>query len=378
MKKIVWIIIAVVIIGGVIYYFTKDKNLKDKEVVKVGVLLPLTGPVSEPGNNVLKGINIVIEKYNLQNKPKIKLFVEDSKANPKDGLLAYNKLTKIDNVKIILGDLISSVTLAIAPLADKEQIIILAPGSSNPNIKNSGEYIFRNWVSDDFDGKVMANYIYKNHTFRNIALIYLNNDYGIGLKDAFNKSFSELGGKIVYEDSYNPETIDFKSLILKIPSKTDAIYLPGNPKENAILIKQLNELNVRKPLFSNISVDNNDFINIAKGKFDSIIYTTPFFDPTSDDSQIKDFNIIFKNKFGYLPDVTAAHGFDAASILINALTKCNFDLSLLKDSLYKVQNFSGITGLTSFDNNGDVIKDLMIKVIKSDGTKYTINKSLLK
>lgn len=373
MKKIIAVIAILTLSIGVFYSCGK----KDDGVeIKVGVLLPLSGPYAEPGKNVLNGISIAIESFNSNNiyNKKIKLIVEDSKGEPSTGVSAFNKLINIDKVKIVLGDLFSSVTLAVAPIAEKERILILAPGSSNPKLTNAGDYIFRNWVSDDFDGKVMAEYIKKQTNYRNLAVIYANDEYGVGLKSAFVTSAKSANLNIVFEDSYNENNLNVKSLVSKIPLECDAIYLPGTSKGNGLIVKQLKEINFQKPIFANISVENNDFINISKGYFDTITYTTPYFDPSSKDSSVIKFIREFDSKYKIQPDASAAHGFDAASILIAALIKNKFDLENLKNTLYGIQNFPGVTGSTSFDKNGDVIKDLMIKKILRDGSKIEILK----
>lgn len=129
--------IAVIVIGMI------SCVEKKSDEIKIGVVLPLSNSeISVGGKRTLQGIELAVNQYQKENQnTKIKLHVEDSEADPTKGVSAINKLIFQDGIKYILGDLTSSVTLAMAPIAEKNKVIILAPGASNPNIRNAGDYI---------------------------------------------------------------------------------------------------------------------------------------------------------------------------------------------------------------------------------------------
>lgn len=346
---------------------------KEDDVIKIGVIMPLTGPVAEPGKNALNGIELAVEKFNKNNQQQIKLIVEDSKSNPAEGVSAINKLITANNVKIVIGDLMSSVFLAIAPIAERNKIVSISPGASNPKVRDAGDYIFRNYTSDDFDGYVMANYLYKKMSKRFVAVFSVNNDYGLGVKNVFNKQFEKLGGKVVFNETYKQGETDFRSLLIKLNNlKTDVLYIVGNPTECGYLVKQLKELGIHIPITGNLSFENYEFIGIAKGTFDSIIFSSLYFDNSSEKENIKEFVTEYKKRFNKIPDIASALGYDVANILQYVLIKNDYDVSKVKDALYKVKNFEGTTGYTSFDEKGDVLKDMVIKKIFGDGKIETV------
>lgn len=374
MKKIIWVILAVLIVGGTIYYFTRNnKNNVSKEIVKIGVILPLTGPVAEPGNNVLRGINVAIEKFNLQNEPKIMLIVEDSKSNPKDGVTALNKLINADNVKIIIGDIMSSVFLACAPIAEKNRITMISPGASNPEVKNAGDYIFRIYPSDEYDGEIMAKFIFNKLKYKTALIINVNNDYGFGVSKRFKEVFNRLGGNILETIPYTEGQNDFKTISVKIKqANPEMIYVIGNPGENGNLINELKKQNIHIPISGNLSFENETFLKIATNSFDSIYYSSPYFDIERNDEDTKLFVKTYNQKYSQKPDIAASLGYDVAMILLDALQKINFDVSKLNISLYSIKDYDGITGKTSFDKNGDVQKSIYVKQIKNSGEKRII------
>lgn len=367
-KKIIFGLIALlIIVGGYFVWNSKQSANNEKELVKIGVIMPLTGPVAEPGNNALRGIQLAVDNYNSLSEKKLILIIEDSKSDPKTGVSAMNKLVFNDKCKIIIGDIMSSVFLACAPIAEKNKIVFFSPGASAPAVREAGDYIFRNYLSDDFDGKAMANFILKEDSQSNIGVILVNNDYGVGINKVFVKEVNKLGGNLVFNEQYNQGTTDFSAIISKIKKKKfDAIYMVCNPPEAPYLVKKLKEQGIITKLYGNLSFENNEFINNAKDSFDEIVFSAPYFNLEDTTKVSQNFNDSYLTKYKTKPDVAAALGYDVALIIIEALEKSSFKLNNLKDALYKT-NFIGVTGKTTFDEEGDVIKSIMIKLINGTG-----------
>ena len=359
----------VLIIGLLIFLEMLGCAKKEKEI-KIGVILPLTGDLAEPGTKAFNGIKLAIDAYN-DTKPEIpiSLIVEDSKANPTEGVNAINKLININKVKIVLGDLTSGVTLAIAPIAERHKVVVLAPGASNPKVRNAGDYIFRNWASDNFDGEVMAKYLANKPDKRKAAVIYVNNEYGTELANAFEETFIKNGGSIVLKEKYDQGATDFRSVLAKMKAVNfDCVYLPGQPRENGLMIRQLKEMAINTTVTANLSVESPDFYAIAGEGGKGIIFSTPAFDSDTNKKDIKIFVEQYESKFKMKPDAVAGHGYDAANIMIQAIKMAGYDVNEVKDELYKINNFPGVTGITTFDSYGDVVKSVMIKRLNHDGS----------
>lgn len=341
---------------------------KPKEI-KIGVIAPLTGDLAEPGTKSFNGIKLAIDAYN-DAKPRmqIKLIVEDSKALPTEGVNAINKLININHVNLVIGDLTSGVTLAIAPIAEGKRVVLLAPGASNPKVRDSGDYIFRNWASDNYDGEVMAEYLINKLKKKRAGVIYINNEYGTGLADAFEKTFIENGGEVVLKEKYDQGASDFRTILAKMKgSKFDCVYLPGQPRENGLLVRQLKEMEINTTITANLSVESPDFYAGAKVAAEGIIFSTPAFDINSNKKNVRKFIESYESKFKTKPDAVAGHGYDAANIMVRAIEMADYDIAKVKGEIYKIRDFPGVTGNTTFDNQGDVIKAVMIKRLNKDG-----------
>ncbi len=371
---IIGILIVLVGIGG---YFAWKQNLntpKEKEVVKIGVIMPQTGFLASPGQNVIKGIELYFNEFN-QKYPghKVQLVIEDSKSETKVGVNAINKLISTDRIRIIIGDLASPIFLAMAPIAEKNKVVMISPGASNPAVRNAGDYIFRDYPSDEFDGKIMAKYMRDEKGVKKTAVAYFNNDYGIGLKDAFVKEYEKNGTEISLLKSFDDNNLDFKTLILQLKrSNSKNIYFIGSPKQSAYFLKQLKEQNLHIKVFGNLGIEDKEFINIARNSFDSVVYSAPYFDVNRKDKKMVDFLKTYHNSYNENADLTAALGYDVASIIGFCLIKTNFNVNNIKDELYQVQRFNGLTGNTSFDDKGDVIKEISIKKINGKGNIHIL------
>jgi len=323
---------------------------KREKVIKIGVILPLTGEAAKYGQSAKRGLDLALEEINASGRlrgKKLSLIYEDSKADPKEGVNAIQKLITIHKVPAIIGAMASSVTLAIAPIAEKNKVVLLSPASSAPKITYAGD-----------------DYIWNETSYRSIAIIYINNDYGIGLKRAFEKRFTELGGKVIISEPYEFGSTDFRTQISKVKNANpDAIYIIGYGEMGRLLL-QAKETGLNKPFFSCIMFEDPDILKIAGEAAEGVIYTFPSYDPKSQEKQIRDFVKDFKKKYGQIPDGFAANSYDALKILALAIKKGGEDSEGIKDSLYTVTDFPGVTGKTSFDANGDVKKPIGIKTVK--------------
>jgi branched-chain amino acid transport system substrate-binding protein len=345
---------------GLIFLFIASCGKKEEEI-KIGVIQPLTGELANFGRTVVNGIQLAVDDYKDSLNKEIKLVIEDSKGDPSTSVSAFNKLMNVDKVSIVIGDLTSSATLAIAPLAMKNKVLLISPTASNPALSNSGEYFFRVWPSDNYSGYVAANYSYNFLGKRNAAIIYINNDYGIGLKDVFKKTFEDLGGKVSIVDAYNQNQSDFRSVLLKIRNnKADLVYIPGHPYGIANVLKQARELNIKVDFFSDVAAEEKEFLNLAGETARGLYFVTPSFDINSQDDNIRKFVLEFEKRFHEKPDIHSVKGYEAALVLLIGFSSKIYNPDELVTFL-KSERFESLSGKINFDENGYIITTMSVK-----------------
>ena len=121
-------------------------------------------------------------------KANVEAIFEDSKADPSTGVTAIQKLISVDKVSAVVGDIVSSVSIPAAVVAERNNVVMIAPTSSAPAITEAGPFIYRVWPSDLLEGYAAGNYA-KQKGFKKAVILHLNNDYGTQIADIFKKNF---------------------------------------------------------------------------------------------------------------------------------------------------------------------------------------------
>jgi branched-chain amino acid transport system substrate-binding protein len=346
---------------------------KQSSEIKIGCVFPLTGSGALWGQNGRKGVELAVGEINKDggiNGKKIHIIYEDSQTESRFAVASFQKLINVDNIQACIVDMISSNVLAIAPIAEDKKVVIISPGASSPKITNAGEYVFRNWPSDALQGKEAARIAFNKLGWQTAGIFYINNEYGDGLDPIFKKEFEKLGGKIIVEESFQQGSSDFRTGLLNFKNKKiDGIYLVGYPKEVPIILKQSEELKLKTHYLGTETFEDPAILTQAGSAAEGVVYLIPG-TPNDQSLMRKNFLENFKKKFNEAPGVPADVAYDAVYILKRAIDKAGYNSEKIKDQLYKLKDWEGASGLTSFDSNGDAIKPFDVKTIK-DG-KFTL------
>ena len=372
MSKKTWIgsgvIVAVLVFGSLFL----NRPGQTASSIKLGVLLSLTGDSANYGKRSLNGLQWAVEKLNAEggiSSKKIDLVIEDTMSSPKDAVAAINKLITVDKVNVIVGDIISGTTIAIAPIAEKNRVLLFAPGASHPSLRDAGDFIFRNWTSDDFDGKVMAQYLLKKE-IKELGLIIQKTDYTFGLAKALKEAFVKGGGIIRGTEEFDTGDTDMRTQLSKLKaSNIKHVYISAYSPGTGQILKQAKEIAYEPKWYASLTVDTPECANIAGDTRNGVVFTTPAFDPNDSRPEVKQFITGFRDRFGDDPEAVAGHAYDAINILYMVISRVGGDADDIRRELYKVRNFPGVTGITSFDEHGDVIKGIYIKQVDGNSTR---------
>lgn len=361
-------IILILIAFLIIFSFGCAKKKETKEI-KIGALLPLSGDGAKYGEEAKNGIDLATEQINAKggiNGEKIRIVYEDDLGTATGAINGFDKLVASEKVPIVIGPMYSSTALAVAPRAEEKKIVLFSPSASTPDLTKAGDYIFRNWPSDIFEGGEIAKFTYQVLGLRKIAIFTVNLDYGLGLTKVFKDDFTKLGGGILLEEKYEQGNTDFRTQLAKIKAKKpEAIYLPGYYTEIGLILKQAKELGIKARFLSCVGFDNPKSLEIAGNAAEGVIFARPAYDPESQDPNVTNFVKDFKAKFGVVPGTYAVHAYDALKIVVEAIKKGGYSADRIKTALYSIKDFTGVIGNTSFDENGDVVKPIQIMEIQN-------------
>lgn len=330
--------------------------------VHLGAILPLTGDRAAYGVSVRNGIELALDS--LKGKGVVyEVSFEDSRGEARDAVSALEKLlaSSQDSLPAIIGPVSSPEVLAVAPVAERRHVVILSPGASAPSISDAGDYIFRNAPSDIYEPDEMAKYAVGHMGLKTFAVLHVNNDYGIGVRDVFSATLSKLGAKLLLSEAYEVGVKDYRTALLKIKAaKPDAVYLAGY-KEVGALLKQAKEMGLTSQFLSNSLFEDPDILTTAGDAADNVVFTTFPFDVTSQEPAMKKFVAGYKAKHGKDPDGFAAVGYDAMLLLDRAIKQTGALPGQVKQGLYGLREYHGPLGDISFDRNGDVVLPVKLK-----------------
>lgn len=332
----------------------------------LGVVLSLSGNYEAYGQPAMKGIRAaeLVARNRGMKLPTVA--VQDAGSNPASAVNAIRKVIA-DGATVVIGDVASGTSLAMAPIAERSKVVFLAPGASNPSFSEAGDYVFRNWTSDNFDGNAMANYL-QNINVKNVAIVSQQTDYSEGLAAAFAAQFKKFGGTVVLHERFPSDVPDFRTLLLRVASKSPAaVYLVAESLQLGRLLAEARPRLPNAKFYSNLSVDRPECAQAAGGSREGVVFTTPAFDVDSKQPEVVDFVKTYAelNK-GEKPDIVAATAYDAFMILATGMSSgAGLDSSKVKSFLYSLKRYPGVTGETSFDDKGDVVKNVFVKEIRS-------------
>jgi branched-chain amino acid transport system substrate-binding protein len=358
-------VIAAIAIGVFVYLNSAGKK---RDIVKIGVILPMTGNGAIYGADLKKGIELA---YNNDTTKRIELFYEDDAGDAKMGVNAYNNL-KFRGINIVIGGVMSNVANALLPLGNKDKILILSPKGTDPNLSKEDDFFFRIWPTDDVDGKVLTQFIIDSlKTIKKIAIFYPNGDYGVGIQKVFVKNIQNSDIEVVYNEGFQNGQTDFRTQLLKIKQqKPDVLFLPAYFREAVIILKQLNELKNDFYIAGVSSFYEKDIVNASGDLKDKTFFTYPLYSVDSKNPITQIFIDNFKQKYGDTPNAFSAYGYDSFEIIRQAVAILDSDKKdvtseNLKNALESIEIAKGVTGDYTFDKSGDAIKDLQIIWLKN-------------
>lgn len=343
------------------------------ENIRIGVASPFTGDLASYGDNIKAGVNLKLKEINDAggiNGQKVELVWGDDLCAPKDAGTVASKFASDKSIVAVIGHLCSSATLAAMPIYVRAGLAAISPTSTNPTIGDVGKgWFFRNCYTDDFQGKYLATYVVPKLLGKNsVAIFYENNDYAIGLKDAFIAGAKSAGVKVTGAEAYVAKTTDFTPQLTKLLlDKPDTIFLCGYHPEGALIAGQARKLGFNGPLFGADGLDNEDYIKLG-GKATNNTYLTVPFLASSAGPAGQAFAKQFKGAYDREVDWMSANAYDCLGILAQVIAKTGPDRKKIRDGLAAINSeangYKGITGLTYFDKKGDCAKPAFVKMVK--------------
>jgi branched-chain amino acid transport system substrate-binding protein len=343
--------------------------------IKIGVIMPLSGPIAVYGQTTYNGMKLAIQEINENggiDGNMIKLIVEDNKGDSAESVTAFKKLANVDKIDALLGPVASSNCLAVAPVAQEYGIPMMTSSGTSVKVTQVGDFISRACFIDPFQGSVMANFA-KDSLNAKTAIIFkdVNSDYSEGLTNEFTKTFTKRGGEIITVVNYVAGDIDFSSQLTKIRKmKADVVFVPGYYNEAALIVNQARDLRINSTFLGADGWDNGKLFEIAGEALNGSFVSTHF-SSESEDEIVQNFINNYFDEFFEDPNVLSALGYDAAKIMAEAFDRANStDKVKVKNAINSTKNFKGVTGIITLDENRNANKSAFVMEAKNGAFVY--------
>ena len=319
--------------------------------ITIGVVMELTGPAGEYGQAGAKSVEMAFRDLNDAGGPHGCKLVVDARDSQSQGALAVdaaNQLMQLKKVPVIIGGIISSVSIPIlTSVTGPSKIVQVSPASSSPTLttlgregKTSGMF-FRTITSDALQGTAAAKYAL-DQGFKKIAVIHVNNDFGVNMFNEFAKAYKAMGGEIVSVTPYNEKQASYQAEVTKaMEGGPEALYLVSYPVDGATIARAWISQGGPAKFLLNDGMNSSDFIKAVGAQYLDDAYGTS--SGTSPTPSTEYFNKNYQSFSKLDPGTPAAdRSYDAGAILGLAIAEAGkADSAAIKDAIRKVLDPNG-------------------------------------
>jgi branched-chain amino acid transport system substrate-binding protein len=338
--------------------------LHAQSTVYIPAVLELSGAGAVSGTNFRDGALLAIDEINgkvgiLGRKIDTPLLDTQS-----DAAVSRAQIQKVldNNPYVILGPVFSGSVLVDITLTQQAEIPEIVGGEAAAVTQKGDPYVFRTSFGQQFSMPKIANYIRDSVKAKTIALVWVNNDFGKGGRDAFNKEMAARNIKVVADDSTESGQVDFSADVVKIKAaNADAIFVYLNEEECARFLREAKKQGITAPLIGETTLLGQKVIDLAQGAAEGVrghiglTVDAPI-------PAVTEFAERFKKRFNYVCDHNGIKGYTAVYIIKYVTEKMGkFDSKLFAQTLHGLtitpKEEPGVLMELTFDNNGDIDRE---------------------
>jgi len=341
--------------------------------IKLGIVAPMSGPNARYGAFSMRGAELAVKEINDAggvDGQKIELYSADSQGTPVEGVSATRRLIDEDEVDYVIGDVSSSVTLAMQPVAEDAEVLLLNAASSNPKITYAAgvggfKWTYRNYPTDENRAFVVAKYAAEQRGFTKFAVLSVDSDYGRSAIEFTKKYLPEFKGEILTEDYYKEGEVDFRSVLAKIrDSGAQAILMYGLADTKPIVARQMVELGLagKVTLVGNGEFNTEKTIKSAPTALEGAVEAAAWL-PAWDSPESKAFVEKFTTTYDEAPNNHAYVHWDTVRLLAQAIHEAGGnDREKVREALSKIKYKSPVGEVTFDDHNQARLPMILLQI----------------
>lgn len=343
----------------------------EERTAHIGAVLPLTGEWAIYGESIRKGIELAHEElvaaFEAKEFPhRMELWVEDDESDPTKAAEAFEHLIAEHNIHGVIGGVTSAEALTMIDIADQRQRVMISPSASSPDIteQKATRYFYRIYPSDFNEGTKLASWTALNLDLDSIVVVAANTPFARGISRVFKNEFERYDGEVPAELVYSSQE-EFPDLARQVDrSEADGVYIADFAGQVRSFIDALDRAGFEGRILTTSAFATTETLAAAGDKAEGVVLAQTVFDPESDDPLVQSFVEAFREKHGEMPDLFAAHGYDAMKVMAEASKEESGVPSEMWKGVRGLGDYQGVTGAITFDQKGDVGKFPRVYVVQ--------------
>jgi len=389
MKKGKLLIIMIVFLcaAGLVFTGSKPEEAEkaaepaEEEVIKIGVLMNLTGPWASIDGPAWNSVQLAVEDLNNAGGvlgKKVEAICIDTKADEAETVSAAVRLCETEEVNVVIGYCDTHWVLTAAPIVREYGIPFITAGATHPRIpERSGAWLA--CFSDAAQASIVAEYAYKELDLRTVA-VWIDNacDFSVACCAFFEDAFKHYGGEVVYEDYFETDWTDYSALVTRLKSREDEVdfvYVGAIPGNIGIIVKQIREGGITMPIHSEDGADTPLLAEVAGRHAEGVVITSHM-TLESKEPQVVEYIKGYREMHGRNPEnAFAALGYDATMLVAEAIKKIgSADPKKISAGMTLIKDFQGVTGTFNYPA-GSQVPDKTVALLESRGGKFMLIKN---
>ncbi len=341
--------------------------------------MSLSGPAAPLGQSEQKAINLLkkqlVKEGGIDGRP-VEFLIEDDESDPAKASVAANKLINQEQVSAIIGCSSTGSTLAVVPIAEKAMVPVVAMAAGTQVTRPVKKYFFSVAPSDALVIERAMIYFKNDAKVTKLAILHDANAYGQGGADQVVLAAPRYGISIVANESYGSADTDMTAQLTKIQqTAAQAVLVWGTNPGPASIAKNMQQLGVKTPFVGSSGIANKTFIDLAGAAAEGAVFPASrlilpsTIEPGSKWAKtVEEFSSAYKKEYGSDIDTFAAHGWDAANIVVDAIREAGDSRSGIRDSIEKLKDYPGADGVFTYsptDHAGLKVSALVMVMIEN-------------
>ncbi|NMA18183.1 MAG: ABC transporter substrate-binding protein [Clostridiaceae bacterium] len=370
MKKVFMFLMVVVLLFSIAACGEKTSS-GSKDKIRIALTAPLTGNQAKYGESFKNTVSLACKQWNDKGGVlgrELELVINDSAGDSAQAASVAQKVVSDSSIFAQVGDFSAPCSMAAQPIYDAAKMIQIAPTCSAVTFARGSKWSFQIVGNQVLQGRFMAQWMF-DEGVRKVAMLYLNNDWGVSVKDYVGDIFKELGGEVVLQEPYSDGETDFSAALTKArDANPDALFIASYYNDGAAICIQRANLGWEIPVYNPGTVYSPEFLEIGGSAVEGVLTNVGFF-PDDPGPAAATFVEEYKNLYKSDPDYYGACAYDAFNVLVEAIKRAGeLDNEKVREEI-AATDYEGVTGNITFDENGDALKTY-IKIIVKDG-KFT-------